>query len=149
MINSKYIIENDEQIEKEAGFSNYDVREKRLIDNVNQYSECSYPIIYFWLFLHLHYFYLGRKVRGIICLLTLNFFYIGTMIDILRISSGKMVDGLGYPVDIHERWKAEWKLNSFYITEKKRQEINREIERERARVLREEEEELRKLDEED
>jgi len=46
----------------------------------------------------LHDFYLGRIGGGIIKLITLNWFVIGTIVDIIKIANGTYKDGAGAPV---------------------------------------------------
>lgn len=42
-----------------------------------------------------HYFYVGRIGRGIVCILTMNWFMFGWFVDIFRIISGKFCDNTG------------------------------------------------------
>ncbi len=42
-----------------------------------------------------HYFYVGRIGRGFVCLLTMNWFMIGWIVDIVKILSGKFQDNTG------------------------------------------------------
>lgn len=42
-----------------------------------------------------HYFYVGRIGRGLVCLLTMNWFMIGWIVDIVKILSGKFQDNTG------------------------------------------------------
>lgn len=46
----------------------------------------------------LHYFYVGRIGRGILCICTLNFFFIGWVHDIISIALGKFRDNVGEPL---------------------------------------------------
>lgn len=46
----------------------------------------------------LHDFYLGRIGRGFIKLITLNWFLIGTFIDLITISTGGYKDNSGQPL---------------------------------------------------
>ena len=43
----------------------------------------------------LHYFYVGRFGRGLLCLFTCNFIGIGWILDILKILNGKFKDNTG------------------------------------------------------
>lgn len=45
-----------------------------------------------------HYFYVGRIGRGIVALFTMNFFFIGSIIDIIHILTGKFKDNTGAPL---------------------------------------------------
>ncbi|NIZ40096.1 TM2 domain-containing protein [Entomospira entomophila] len=45
--------------------------------------------------LGVHRFYVGRPVSGIVWILTLGFFGIGTIVDIIMIVMGKFKDGQG------------------------------------------------------
>lgn len=45
-----------------------------------------------------HYFYVGRIGRGIVALFTMNFFFIGSIIDIIHILTGKFKDNTGVPL---------------------------------------------------
>ena len=42
-----------------------------------------------------HYFYVGRFGRGLVALITFNFFMIGWFIDIFKILNGKFKDNVG------------------------------------------------------
>ena len=43
-----------------------------------------------------HYYYVGRHVRGFLCLLTIgNFFLIGNFIDLWKIRQGTFKDNVG------------------------------------------------------
>lgn len=46
----------------------------------------------------IHCFYVGKTGRGIIKLLTLNWFGIGTIIDVIKIANGNYKDGVGLPI---------------------------------------------------
>lgn len=46
----------------------------------------------------IHDFYLGKIVRGIIKLLTINWFLIGTIIDLISIAVGSYRDNSGAPL---------------------------------------------------
>jgi len=46
----------------------------------------------------LHDFYLGRIGGGIIKLITINWFFIGTIVDIIKIANGTYKDGADVPV---------------------------------------------------
>lgn len=57
----------------------------------------------FWLcvffgYLGVHYFYVGRIGRGIITLLTMNFFLFGWFVDIIVILFGRFKDNVGQPL---------------------------------------------------
>ena len=43
----------------------------------------------------LHYFYVGRIGRGILCIFTLNFFMIGWANDLIKILRGRFKDQYG------------------------------------------------------
>ena len=45
-----------------------------------------------------HYFYVGRIGRGIVSLITINFFCIGWFVDIVRIALGGFRDNVGAPL---------------------------------------------------
>ena len=45
-----------------------------------------------------HYFYVGRIGRGIVSLITINFFCIGWFVDIFRIELGGFRDNVGAPL---------------------------------------------------
>lgn len=42
-----------------------------------------------------HYFYVGRIGRGLVCLITMNWFMIGWIMDIVQILNGKFQDNTG------------------------------------------------------
>ena len=46
----------------------------------------------------LHYFYVGRIGKGILYLCTVGFFYIGTISDLIKISTGSFTDNVGAPL---------------------------------------------------
>lgn len=46
----------------------------------------------------IHDFYLGKYGAGIIKLITVNFFGIGTILDLIKISSGGYRDNVGAPL---------------------------------------------------
>ena len=46
----------------------------------------------------LHDFYLGRIGSGIVKIVTLNWFLIGTIIDLVKITTGTYRDGTGAPI---------------------------------------------------
>lgn len=46
----------------------------------------------------LHDFYVGKIGMGIVKLFTLNFFGIGTVIDLIKIASGTYTDGAGVAI---------------------------------------------------
>lgn len=46
----------------------------------------------------LHDFYLGRIGSGIVKIVTLNWFLIGTIIDLVEITTGTYRDGTGAPI---------------------------------------------------
>ena len=48
--------------------------------------------------LGIHYFYVGRISRGIFSLLTLNFFLLGWIVDIVKIATGSFRDNVGAPL---------------------------------------------------
>ena len=57
----------------------------------------------FWLCLFLgffgaHYFYVGRIGRGIVSMLTANFFFFGWMVDLATIRAGRFLDNVGEPL---------------------------------------------------
>ena len=45
-----------------------------------------------------HYFYVGRIGRGVLALLTMNFFIVGDVLDLLKILSGEFRDNTGAPL---------------------------------------------------
>lgn len=46
----------------------------------------------------LHDFYVGKIGKGIIKLLTFNWFLIGTIIDLIQIATGSYLDNAGMPL---------------------------------------------------
>lgn len=46
----------------------------------------------------IHYFYVGRYGKGILYLITCGMFFIGTVIDTIKIASGGFVDNVGAPL---------------------------------------------------
>ena len=48
----------------------------------------------------LHYFYVGRYGKGLLYFITCGLFLIGTIIDVLKISSGVFVDGANAPLRV-------------------------------------------------
>lgn len=46
----------------------------------------------------IHDFYLGKIGSGIIKILTANFFIFGTVIDLIKISTGGYLDNVGQPI---------------------------------------------------
>ena len=46
----------------------------------------------------IHDFYLGKIGSGIIKLFTVNWFFIGTIIDLVKISTGSYTDNSGQPL---------------------------------------------------
>lgn len=46
----------------------------------------------------LHDFYLGKIGLGLVKLITLNFFVIGSIVDILKIANGTYTDGAGVAI---------------------------------------------------
>ena len=46
----------------------------------------------------LHYFYVGRIGKGILYICTLGLFYIGTIIELVKISTGSFTDNTGAPL---------------------------------------------------
>ena len=46
----------------------------------------------------IHYFYVGRIVRGLIAVFTLNFLFLGWVIDLINILLGKFRDNVGQPL---------------------------------------------------
>lgn len=46
----------------------------------------------------LHDFYLGKVGLGLIKLITLNFFVIGSVVDIIKIANGTYTDGAGVAI---------------------------------------------------
>lgn len=110
---NKYQVEEDSSI-REAGFSNVTNEEKALIENLNKYSQCSTIACIILSLLHCHYFYVGRVGRGLVCLCTANFLYIGFLIDLFLIACGKFKDKEGKLVCTPARMKAELDLRNFY-----------------------------------
>lgn len=45
-----------------------------------------------------HYFYVGRIGRGLVAMFTLNFFFVGWIIDIVKIATGAFRDNVGAPL---------------------------------------------------
>lgn len=45
-----------------------------------------------------HYFYVGRIGRGFVALITMNFFMIGWILDIIKIATGGFRDNVGAPL---------------------------------------------------
>lgn len=57
----------------------------------------------FWLCVFLgifggHYFYVGRMGRGLLAMFTLNFFFMGWFVDLIRIWRGRFKDYNGLPL---------------------------------------------------
>lgn len=48
--------------------------------------------------LGVHRFYVGKIGTGILWLITLGFWGIGWLVDLILIACGKMTDGAGYPI---------------------------------------------------
>lgn len=46
----------------------------------------------------IHDFYLGKIGKGIVKILTINWFIIGTIIDLIKISTGTYTDGANAPL---------------------------------------------------
>lgn len=46
----------------------------------------------------LHYFYVGRIGKGILYICTVGFFFIGTIMDLIKISTGSFTDNVGAPL---------------------------------------------------
>ena len=46
----------------------------------------------------IHYFYVGRYIMGILYFCTCGMFFIGTIIDIIKIASGSFMDNVGVPL---------------------------------------------------
>ena len=49
-------------------------------------------------FIGLHYFYVGRNIKGIIYVFTLGFFFAGWFLDIFKILNGRFKDQYGNPL---------------------------------------------------
>lgn len=49
-------------------------------------------------FAGLHYFYVGKYGKGVLYLLTFGWFFIGTVIDTIKIASGSFCDNVGAPL---------------------------------------------------
>ena len=45
-----------------------------------------------------HYFYVGRFGRGIVAMLTMNFFMVGWIVDLFQIATGNFRDYYGLPL---------------------------------------------------
>lgn len=69
--------------------------EAELVEESALYSTKSPVICLLLSLIHCHYFYAGRIGRGILCLLTANFLYIGFIIDFIIILCGKFKDSEG------------------------------------------------------
>lgn len=130
MAHNKYEMNNDPAVEEarkpkdyrvsddagisNAGFSNIVGEEQRLIAEVEKYSEKTTFGAILLSVIHCHYFYVGRMGRGLLCLFTANFLYIGFLIDLFLIISGKFKDKNGKPVNSPSRTRAELELREFY-----------------------------------
>lgn len=49
-------------------------------------------------YLGIHYYYVGRIGRGLLATFTMNFFFIGWILDIINILLGKFRDNVGNPL---------------------------------------------------
>ena len=107
-----YAVQDDQEI-RGVGFSNQTSEEQQLIAEVNKYSPKSPITCLILSIIHCHYFYVGRIGRGILCLCTANFLYIGWIIDFILILSGKFKDKNKKYVSPKRR-AAEMALQSYY-----------------------------------
>ncbi|MBQ8815308.1 MAG: TM2 domain-containing protein [Lachnospiraceae bacterium] len=96
-----------------AGFSNMDAEEKAIRAELDKYSTKNPVACILLSLLHCHYFYVGRPGRGVLCLCTANFLYIGWLIDMFLIVIGKFKDGNGRFVSPN-RLKYEIMLKEYY-----------------------------------
>ncbi len=108
-----YRVEDDREI-RGAGFSNLTEEEKRLKAEVDKWSTKSSVACILLSLIHCHYFYVGRFGRGLLCLFTANFLYIGMIIDWVMLLGSRFKDKDGRIVNSANRFAAEAKLNEFY-----------------------------------
>lgn len=97
-----------------GGFTNLDSEEKQILNELDKYSEKNSFACVLLSLIHCHYFYVGRTGRGLLCLCTANFLYIGFLIDLMVILAGKFRDKEGRYVNTAERVRYETKLNDYY-----------------------------------
>ncbi|MBQ8954642.1 MAG: TM2 domain-containing protein [Clostridia bacterium] len=107
-----YSVQDDREI-RGAGFSNKASEERRLIEERDKYSEKSPIVCLILSLIHCHYFYVGRIGRGLLCLFTANFLYIGWVIDLILILGGKFKDKNNKPLSPSRR-AAEMALEQYY-----------------------------------
>lgn len=110
---TNYQVEDDRDIKK-AGFSSDTKEERRLKEEVEKYSPKGSIACIILSVIHCHYFYVGRIGRGLLCLFTANFLYIGMIIDWVMILSGRFKDKDGKIVNDGKRAAAEINLREFY-----------------------------------
>lgn len=113
MSENKYRVQDDAAINS-ANFSNVTKEEKELKEEVEKWSQKSRVACIILSIIHCHYFYVGRVGRGLLCLFTANFLYIGMIIDWILILSNKFKDNKGKIVNEGRRMAAESKLREFY-----------------------------------
>ena len=110
-----YQVQDDAAI-RGAGFSNKTQEERKLIAEIEKYSEKSMVVCLILSIVHLHYFYLGRVGIGLLCLFTANFLYIGWIVDVIFMLSGRFKDKNGKIVNEGRRTAAQIRLNEYYRT---------------------------------
>jgi TM2 domain-containing membrane protein YozV len=108
-----YVVQDDQAINK-AGFSDKTREEQELIAERDKYSTKNSVACLLLSLIHCHYFYVGRVGRGLLCLCTANFLYIGFIIDFFMIGAGKFKDKQGRYVNTGRRVGAEIALDEFY-----------------------------------
>ena len=95
-------------------FSNQTDEEKILKAEIDKYSDKSSMMCIVLCLFMVHYFYVGRIGRGIITILTANFLFIGLIIDLIMIGSGKFKDKDGKYVNTPGKMAAVNKLQMYY-----------------------------------
>ena len=103
----------DDAAIRNAGFTDTTTEEQRLKDELNKYSTKSVIACQLLSLIHCHYFYVGRMGRGLLCLCTCNFLFVGMIIDLVIITCGKFKDKHGRLVS-PMRLKAEMDLQNYY-----------------------------------
>ena len=113
MSESKYQVQDDAAINS-ANFSGATKEEQELKAEIGKWSQKSRVACIILSIIHCHYFYVGRTGRGLLCLFTANFLYIGMIIDWILILSNRFKDNKGKIVNEGQRMAAELKLKEFY-----------------------------------
>lgn len=108
-----YRVADDADIRR-AGFTDTTLEERQLIEKINNCSDKNLIACMLLCLVHCHYFYVGRKGRGLLCLLTCNFLFVGMIIDLVIMACGQFKDAKGRIVHPAARLKAEMDLQNFY-----------------------------------